>query len=54
MVRLSHFASDRAEDIASIDLNPVVVHARGDGLSVVDALIVKRAGEDEHHRKAAE
>ena len=27
MVRLSQFASDHAEDIAEIDLNPVIVHA---------------------------
>ena len=43
MVRLSHFAADHADDIAEIDLNPVIVHARGQGVSVVDALIVKRA-----------
>ena len=37
MVRLSHFAADHADDIAEIDLNPVIVHARGEGVSVVDA-----------------
>ncbi len=42
MVRLSQFAADHAEDVAEIDLNPVIVHAKGDGVSVVDALIVKR------------
>ena len=42
MVRLSHFASDHSETVAEIDLNPVLVHERGQGLSVVDALIVKR------------
>ena len=41
MVRLSHFADDHAEDIAEIDLNPVIVHDQG--ISLVDALIVKRA-----------
>ena len=45
MVRLSQFAADHADDIASIDLNPVIVHAQGDGVSVVDALIVKRDAE---------
>jgi succinyl-CoA synthetase beta subunit len=30
------------ESIAEIDLNPVIVHPRGNGVSVVDALIVKR------------
>ena len=43
MVRLSHFAADFADEIAEIDLNPVIVHAKGDGLSIVDALIVRDA-----------
>jgi hypothetical protein len=42
MVRLSHFAADFADEIAEIDLNPVIVHAAGEGLSIVDALIVRR------------
>ena len=42
MVRLSQFAADHADTIAEIDLNPVLVHERGKGVSVVDALIVKR------------
>ena len=46
MVRLSQFAVDHADDIAEIDLNPVIVHAKGDGVSVVDALIVKRSAAD--------
>jgi acyl-CoA synthetase (NDP forming) len=41
MVRLSHFAADHADEIAEIDLNPVIVHAKGQGVSIVDALIVK-------------
>ena len=43
IVRLSHFAADHADDIAEIDLNPVIVHAQGQGVSIVDALIVKQA-----------
>jgi acyl-CoA synthetase (NDP forming) len=43
IVRLSHFAADHADDIAEIDLNPVIVHAKGQGVSIVDALIVKQA-----------
>jgi len=43
MVRLSHFAADHAEVVAEIDLNPILVHAHGKGVSVVDALIVKRS-----------
>jgi acyl-CoA synthetase (NDP forming) len=42
MVALSRFAADHAEQIAEIDLNPVIVHEAGEGLSVVDALIVKQ------------
>jgi hypothetical protein len=41
MVRLARLASDHAEQIAEIDLNPVIVHKQGSGASVVDALIVK-------------
>jgi succinyl-CoA synthetase beta subunit len=54
MVRLSQFASDHADEIAAIDLNPVIVHAEGEGVSVVDALIVKRDGEAAPRRSAAE
>ena len=43
---LSRFAADHAELIEEIDLNPVVVHPHGQGLTVVDALIVKRKIEE--------
>jgi acyl-CoA synthetase (NDP forming) len=42
MATLSRFAADHADLIEEIDLNPVIVHPQGQGLSVVDALIVKR------------
>ena len=45
MVRLSQFAFDHAETVAQIDLNPVIVHSKGDGVSVVDALIIKNAAQ---------
>ena len=51
MVRLSHFAADHADQIAEIDLNPVLVHPKGQGVSIVDALIVKQPAE---RRSAAE
>ena len=54
MVRLSQFALDQADAIAQIDLNPVIVHAKGDGVSVVDALIIKYAAQQAEHRSAAE
>lgn len=42
VVRVSEFVADHAEWVTEIDLNPVVVHKSGQGLSVVDALIVQR------------
>jgi len=46
IVKLSCFAADHAELIEEIDLNPVIVHPQGQGLTVVDALIVKRISEE--------
>ena len=37
---------DHADLIEEIDLNPVIVHPQGEGLTVVDALIVKRDPEE--------
>jgi acetate---CoA ligase (ADP-forming) len=54
MARLSQFVADHGEAIAEIDLNPVIVHPRGEGVSVVDALIVKRNAEAAERRGAAE
>ena len=54
MVRLSHLAADHADTIAEIDLNPVIVHAKGDGVTVVDALILKGAAPQAQDRDAAE
>jgi acyl-CoA synthetase (NDP forming) len=45
MVKLSQFAFDHADGVAEIDLNPVIVHGKGDGLTVVDALIIKQVAE---------
>jgi len=42
LVRLARIAEDFAGRIATIDLNPVLLRAVGDGLTVVDALIVQR------------
>jgi hypothetical protein len=54
MVRLSQFSADHADDIDAIDLNPVVVHARGEGISVVNALMLKRDNRPTERRGAAE
>jgi acetyltransferase len=43
-VMVSRFAA-AAGNISSLDLNPVIVHARGRGVSVVDALIVTTENE---------
>ncbi|MGC2113610.1 MAG: acetate--CoA ligase family protein [Pseudolabrys sp.] len=52
MVRLSQFAADFADDISQIDLNPILVHASGQGVTIVDALVVKRTGQTERHAAA--
>jgi acetate---CoA ligase (ADP-forming) len=54
MVRLSQFAADHGDDVDAIDLNPVIIHPQGQGVSVVDALILKRESEPAQHRGAAE
>jgi len=46
ITNLSRFAADHTELIEEIDLNPVIVHPQGQGLTVVDALIVKRGPEE--------
>jgi acyl-CoA synthetase (NDP forming) len=42
MVRVARLADDWCDDIAEIDLNPVLVHEQGQGVSIVDALIIKQ------------
>jgi len=44
MVRLSTFAAEQKNSVAEIDLNPVIVHPEGQGVSIADALIVKHGG----------
>jgi acetate---CoA ligase (ADP-forming) len=41
MMRLSQFARDHASSVSEIDINPILVHDAGSGVSVVDALIVR-------------
>ena len=45
MARLSAFAAAAAGRIAEIDLNPVLVHGPGEGVSIVDALMFKHSDE---------
>ncbi len=44
--RLSRLASDLSDRVLEIELNPILVHPRGQGVSVVDALVRQRAKED--------
>ena len=41
MTNLSNFAMSMQKLISEIDLNPVIMHSAGNGISVVDALMVK-------------
>jgi acetate---CoA ligase (ADP-forming) len=41
IANLSRFAADHADAIEEIDLNPVILHPQGQGLTIVDALIIK-------------
>ena len=43
LVAVSEFAADAGGALEALDLNPVIVHPRGEGVSVVDAGIVTRA-----------
>ena len=45
MVGLSGFAEANKDQISEIDLNPVIVHPDGQGLTLADALIVRRSHE---------
>lgn len=47
MVSLSRFAADHAAEVEEVDLNPVLAHPRGGGVTVVDALVVRRASAEE-------
>lgn len=42
IAQLSLLASRHASEIAEIEVNPVLVHAEGQGVTIVDALVVKR------------
>jgi acyl-CoA synthetase (NDP forming) len=46
VARLARLAGDFAGRIATIDLNPVLLHEDGRGVSVVDALVVQRRRQD--------
>jgi hypothetical protein len=37
---ISMLAARHAKEVAEIELNPVLVHAEGQGVTIVDALVV--------------
>jgi acyl-CoA synthetase (NDP forming) len=39
IIRVSHFAAEHADILNELELNPVIVHDNGQGVSVVDALL---------------
>jgi acetate---CoA ligase (ADP-forming) len=43
LVRLSNLAWDARDVILEFDVNPVLLHANGAGLTVVDALAIKKS-----------
>jgi hypothetical protein len=44
IAHISHLAAGWAEDIAEIEINPVLVHAIDEGVTIVDALLVRKPG----------
>jgi acetyltransferase len=42
IAQVSALASDARDEIAEIELNPVLVHPAGQGVTIVDALVVPR------------
>jgi acetate---CoA ligase (ADP-forming) len=42
IAQLSELAADTHEQISEIEINPVLVHAQGQGVTIVDALVVRR------------
>lgn len=45
MVTVSRIADDWRDEISEIDLNPVLVHEQGGGVTIADALIVRAKGD---------
>ena len=40
--QVSVLAAQQASEISEIELNPVLVHAEGQGVTIVDALVVRK------------
>lgn len=48
VARLSEFACAHREQVAEIDLNPILVRPAGQGIAILDALLVPRLPENAH------
>jgi acetyltransferase len=42
IAQVSQLAAQRADDVSEIEVNPVLVHPVGEGVTIVDALVVGR------------
>ena len=42
IVRVSHLANDLREEVAAVDINPLMVLPRGQGVRAADALVIRR------------
>lgn len=50
LMRVSEFAAAHADDIETIDLNPVIAWPKGEGVAALDALVVMRQGLQDNFR----
>jgi acyl-CoA synthetase (NDP forming) len=42
IAQVSQLAAQRADDVSEIEINPVLVHPEGEGVTIVDALVIGR------------
>lgn len=54
LVDLSRFADAHRDDVSAVDLNPVVVHVQGEGVTALDALVVRDGASAMHGRRTEE
>ena len=46
LVRISELCEDKKESLAEFDINPLIVHEKGQGVTAVDALIIGKQNQD--------
>jgi acetyltransferase len=42
IAQVSQLAAQRKDDVSEIEVNPVLVHPEGEGITIVDALVIGR------------